>query len=157
RFSALVDGTVRAPDRFGNHRVRRCASLMNLADTIGETRRDYHRGSLGCGFVQSLYEFEVGSRVEPRDVDAYLATAGEAGAPGGLGGDAEAQGLRFAGFDDFHAGGDDVGFDAASRHGALKLVDIGNRHLAARTDGRRAPGVDHRRDGDRTPGFEPGS
>ncbi len=88
-------------------------------------------------------------------MDANFSAAGEARAPSRFVGDAEAQRFRAPGFDDVERRRDDVGFDAAAGNGALKLVDAGDRHLAAGAHRGRAPSVDDGRNGDGPAGFEP--
>ena len=89
----------------------------------------------------------AGRAIQPLDEDLHLTPARQARAPRCLVRDAEGEHLGSARFQDVLGLDDHLALDAPSRHRSLKTSVGGDSHLAADRDGRRTPGVDHRRNG----------
>ena len=125
------------------------------AFAIGETRRDDDRRRSATAVSNFLQEGEIGLGIERATWTRILPPHARPARQAVSSAMPKLKVSGLPGLDDVEGGGDDVGFDAAAGNGPLKLVDAGNRQLPAGADGRRAPGIDDGRHGDRPAGLEP--
>src|ERR1043166_2203276 len=123
----------------------RCAPLSALVTTIAPRRAA--RSALRAARMSRRIEVSRAiALVDLLHVHPDGAAAGKSGAPRGLVGDAELEGLRLAALDHVERFGHDVALDASAGDRAEEIALVVDHQVRAHRPRRRAPGLDHGRE-----------